>query len=160
MPSKSAIHPAIHIIFETTSAKQIQHIRLLSSDRFSMEIMGESAKHLRPLIQQWVESYLQGQKEPIPLPLAWPTVTPFQQKVYQALQEIPFGQSLAYHAVATVVGHSGAARAVGQTCGRNSFPLVIPCHRVIASQGNIGGFMRSACRFNEIKQRLLAFEAG
>lgn len=157
--SPNAPRPTLHIIFETTSDEQIRRIRLLPSNTFSSEVIGESAGILRSTIHQWLESYLDGQQQPIALPLAWPPVTPFQQKVYQALVEIPFGQRLTYQAVASLIGHPGAARAVGQTCGRNSFPLVVPCHRVVASQGNLGGFMRSASHFKDIKQSLLDFEA-
>jgi len=63
--------------------------------------------------------------------------TPFQQRVWRAISEIPAGQILRYGEMAAALG--SAARAVGQACGANPFPLLVPCHRVLGSKG-IGGF--------------------
>ena len=67
-------------------------------------------------------------------------VTPFQQKVYEALLKIPKGQVRTYAQVARAIGKPRAARAVGQALKRNRWAPMIPCHRVIASDGTLGGY--------------------
>jgi methylated-DNA-[protein]-cysteine S-methyltransferase len=85
-----------------------------------------------------IERYLADPEYRFTVPLA-PSGTPFQQRVWQALGAIAPGQSRTYGEVARMV--RSAPRAVGQACGANRIALVIPCHRVIAAMGSIGGFM-------------------
>lgn len=66
--------------------------------------------------------------------------TDFETSVWQALLEIKYGETKSYAEVAHAVGHRGAARAVGSACGKNRIGLFIPCHRVIAADGSLGGF--------------------
>jgi len=66
--------------------------------------------------------------------------TAFQQKVWRALLAIPLGRTLTYAEIATEVGSPKALRAVGGACGANQIPVLIPCHRVVASHGRLGGF--------------------
>ncbi len=80
--------------------------------------------------------------------------TPFQKRVWESLVEIPYGKILTYGQVAAGVGCPRGARAVGQAVGSNRIPIVIPCHRVIASQGKLGGF---GCGL-EVKRFLLDLE--
>lgn len=98
-----------------------------------------------------LEEYFAGRRRRFDLPLA-PAGTPFQQKVWAALRRIPFGETRSYAEIAREVGSS--ARAVGGACGANPILLVIPCHRVVAADGGLGGF--SAGLKN--KEWLLAFE--
>ncbi|HQT32291.1 MAG TPA: methylated-DNA--[protein]-cysteine S-methyltransferase [Thiobacillus sp.] len=82
--------------------------------------------------------------------------TPFQQRVWQALQAIPPGQPTTYGALARQLGT--AARAVGQACGANPLPILVPCHRVVAARG-LGGFMHAAAGAPlDVKTWLLAHE--
>ena len=67
-------------------------------------------------------------------------VTPFQRKVYEALLKIPKGQVRTYAQIARAVGRPKAARAVGQACKSNRWAPAIPCHRVVASDGKLGGY--------------------
>jgi methylated-DNA-[protein]-cysteine S-methyltransferase len=85
-------------------------------------------------------------------------VAPFHRRVYEVARTIPPGRTLAYGDVAARLGAHGAARAVGQALGRNPFPIVVPCHRVLAAGGKIGGF--SAHGGTATKRRMLAIEAG
>lgn len=80
--------------------------------------------------------------------------TPFQLKVWQALQAIPFGQTTSYEEVAVKVGNIKSVRAVGQANGKNPVAIIIPCHRVIRKSGNIGGYSGGL----EIKKFLLDWE--
>ena len=82
----------------------------------------------------------------------------FQRRVVAACREIPYGSRLTYGALARLAGSPRAARAVGNTMARNRVPLVIPCHRVIAAGGGLGGF--SAPQGTRLKRQLLAREAA
>jgi O-6-methylguanine DNA methyltransferase len=66
--------------------------------------------------------------------------TPFQRKVWRALQSIPRGETRSYGWIARKIGKPRAARAVGAACGANRVPILIPCHRAIAGDGSLGGF--------------------
>ncbi|WP_431282656.1 methylated-DNA--[protein]-cysteine S-methyltransferase [Humitalea sp. 24SJ18S-53] len=83
------------------------------------------------------DAYFDGQLSQFDLPLA-PDGSPFQQRVWACLQTIPLGQTMSYGEVAAVVGT--AARAIGQANARNPLPILIPCHRVTAGQGRLGGY--------------------
>ena len=88
-----------------------------------------------------------------------PAGTPFRQRVWAALTAIPRGQSRTYGDVARVV--NSAPRAVGQACGDNPIPLIIPCHRVVAADGSLGGFMHATGGDPiAIKRWLLAHEGA
>jgi AraC family transcriptional regulator, regulatory protein of adaptative response / methylated-DNA-[protein]-cysteine methyltransferase len=77
------------------------------------------------------------EKQSIPLVLIG---TPFQKKVWHALQAIPAGRTASYTDIAFAVGSPRATRAVGAACGKNPIGFVIPCHRVVASDGTLGGY--------------------
>ena len=81
-------------------------------------------------------------------------VTPFQKKVLTALQQIPYGETASYGEVAGRIGNPFASRAVGQANARNPIPIVIPCHRVVGSNGTLTGFGGGM----EVKQALLDLE--
>jgi methylated-DNA-[protein]-cysteine S-methyltransferase len=83
---------------------------------------------------------------------------PFHRRVYEVARGIPPGQTLSYGEIAARAGAGGAARAVGQAMGHNPFPLIVPCHRVLAAGGKIGGF--SAQGGTATKRRLLAIEGA
>jgi O-6-methylguanine DNA methyltransferase len=80
--------------------------------------------------------------------------TEFQRQVWDELQRIPAGQSKSYGEIAETLGKPGSARAVGSACGANPIPVIIPCHRVLASSKRIGGFAGGL----EWKRRLLLAE--
>jgi methylated-DNA-[protein]-cysteine S-methyltransferase len=80
----------------------------------------------------------------------------FRRQVLEVVRTIPAGETLSYGDVAVAVGSPGAARAVGQALGQNPFPIVIPCHRVLAAGGRIGGF--TAEGGTTVKARMLAVE--
>lgn len=84
-------------------------------------------------------AYFAGQRRHFDLPLA-PAGTDFQQQVWRALQEIPFGQTTTYGRLAVELGNPGATRAVGLANGRNPIGIIIPCHRVIGHNGKLTGY--------------------
>ena len=90
----------------------------------------------------------------VPLDLA--ALPPFRRKVLEVVRTIPAGETLSYGEVALAAGSPGAARAVGQALGRNPYPIVIPCHRVLGAGGRIGGF--TATGGVSVKAKMLAAE--
>jgi len=80
--------------------------------------------------------------------------TAFEQRVYRALLQVEFGRLITYGELAAQAGRPGAARAVGQAMGRNPWPIFVPCHRVVAAGGRVGGFSAGP----EWKARLLEHE--
>jgi methylated-DNA-[protein]-cysteine S-methyltransferase len=102
-----------------------------------------------------LSEYFAGKRRSFDLELA-PVGTDFQLRVWNALRAIPYGTVRNYGDIARAIGQPGAARAVGQANGGNPLPIVIPCHRVIASDGSIGGFSAGL----RLKHRLLALEGA
>lgn len=90
-------------------------------------------------IKAQLRAYFSGELKKFDLPLV-PTGTTFQQKVWNALRGIPYGKLVSYRDIATAVGNPKAVRAVGGANARNPIPVVIPCHRVIGSNGTLTGF--------------------
>ncbi len=102
-----------------------------------------------------IQDYLAGKREEFRVELDL-RATGFQIRVYAALLEIPYGEVRSYGEIAAAIGEPGAARAVGAAAGSNPLPLVVPCHRVVASGGKLGGFGGGV----GLKKRLLALEHG
>ena len=86
-----------------------------------------------------LEEYFAGQRRIFEMDLA-PRATPFQQQVLDALREIPYGETRSYRDVAQTIGNPKAVRAVGGANGNNPIAIVIPCHRVVGSNGSLTGF--------------------
>ncbi len=101
-----------------------------------------------------IRAYLAGGSDP-DVPLVLPE-DGFAARVWREIRKIPRGEVRSYGRVANALRRPGAARAVGQACGRNPVPLLIPCHRVVAADGSLGGFS-SDLRF---KRRLLEMEGA
>ncbi len=100
-----------------------------------------------------IEEFLCGQRKKFDLQLN-PAGTEFQRKVWQALTEIPYGQTISYAELAAAIGSPKAARAVGMANSRNPIPLIIPCHRVVGAGGKLTGFALGL----KIKKQLLELE--
>lgn len=103
--------------------------------------------------REQVLAFLAGERRTFALPLA-PEGTPFQQQVWTALQQIPFGETRSYGQLAAALGRPAAARAVGRANATNPICLIIPCHRVIGADGSLTGFAFG----EDLKRRLLDLE--
>lgn len=114
----------------------------------------EAYAPFRSSIAQLLE-YLDGKRQAFDIPLDL-RGTPFQGQVYQAVAGIPYGHTRSYAEIAQQVGRPRAVRAVGSANGANPLPLVVPCHRVIASDGKLGGYGGGL----PLKARLLAMESS
>jgi methylated-DNA-[protein]-cysteine S-methyltransferase len=112
----------------------------------------ENAAPLKDTIRQ-LHSYFAGKLETFDLPLA-PEGTPFQLEVWHRLCEIPYGETTSYGELARRIGNPNACRAVGLANGSNPIPIIIPCHRVIGSNGKLTGYGGGL----PIKEKLLALE--
>jgi len=110
-------------------------------------VLAEARRQLR--------AYFSGDLTTFSLPLA-PHGTPFQLTVWSALRQIPYGETRSYRELAASIGQPAAVRAVGAANGRNPIPIVIPCHRVIGSDGRLVGFGGGL----DVKRRLLDLEQG
>ena len=97
--------------------------------------------------------YLAGARRDFDLPLA-PQGTPFQQRVWAALREIPYGQTRSYRELALATGSPRGYRAVGMANHRNPIPILIPCHRVVGADGSLTGYAGGL----ELKRKLLELE--
>lgn len=98
--------------------------------------------------------YFSGMRDTFTCKTAFLSGTPFEQRVWESIRDIPFGETRTYKWVAEHIGVPHAFRAVGNALGKNPIPIVFPCHRVIESSGLIGGYSAGL----DIKQRLLDME--
>ena len=111
-----------------------------------------------PLLRRAAEElreYLAGERRKFDLPLC-PAGTPFQQKVWAALREIPYGETRSYGDIAKAIGQPQASRAVGMANHRNPLLILIPCHRVVGANGSLTGYAAGLA----LKERLLEMEKG
>ncbi|MGO9242443.1 MAG: methylated-DNA--[protein]-cysteine S-methyltransferase [Bryobacteraceae bacterium] len=108
-------------------------------------VLGDAVRQLR--------EYFAGQREVFTVPLR-PSGTPFQLRVWHALEQIPYGHTRTYLDLARALGSPGAMRAVGAANGRNPLPIFVPCHRVIGANGSLTGYGGGL----EVKRALLQLE--
>jgi O-6-methylguanine DNA methyltransferase len=153
------------IIFTDKGIRRIE-IGAQNSDYLKMTQMainsGKPAKAFviidrQELLADWkqqLESYLQGIPVNFNIPLDIREGTAFKKKVWRVLQRIPYGETRSYRWVAQQTGNACASRAVGQANAANPIPIIIPCHRVIRSDGSLGGFSSGI----NIKKELLRLE--
>jgi AraC family transcriptional regulator of adaptative response/methylated-DNA-[protein]-cysteine methyltransferase len=121
---------------------------------FAAPVVPGSNDHLKQLETE-LDDYFAGTLREFTVPLLYPG-TPFQQRVWQELLAIPYGETRSYQQLATAVGSPKAVRAVGRTNGLNRIAIVIPCHRVINKDGSLCGYGGGLRR----KQFLLELERG
>jgi len=107
-----------------------------------------------PLIKKELKEYFENGREEFTQKLEFTTGTEFDRKVWLALKEVPYGETRTYKWIAEKINHPNAFRAVGQALSRNPFPIILPCHRIIESDGSIGGYSPGV----DFKRRLLEIE--
>jgi methylated-DNA-[protein]-cysteine S-methyltransferase len=100
-----------------------------------------------------LDQYFAGSRKVFDLPLA-PNGTSFQRAVWNAIAQVPWGETLTYAELASRAGHPGSARAAGAATGRNPLSIIVPCHRIVGSDGSLTGYAGGLDR----KQKLLALE--
>jgi methylated-DNA-[protein]-cysteine S-methyltransferase len=107
-------------------------------------------------LSERLRRYARGEPVAFPDALDFSAATPFQRAVWQATRHIPYGQKRSYGWLAARVGKPRAARAVGQAMAANPWPLIVPCHRVVSSNGSLGGYGGGL----DMKERLLLLEGA
>lgn len=110
------------------------------------DLLSETEKQIR--------EYLSGKRRGFDIPFDHGK-TGFSKTVLDALLKIPYGKTVSYKELAQMSGRQNAYRAVGTACGKNPIPIIIPCHRVISSSGNAGGYAGTP----ELKKKLLELES-
>ena len=122
--------------------------------RIGAEVEPSEAK-TAPVAEQ-LGAYFAGKRRRFDLPVDLRLTTAFQRRVLLAATRVPPGDVVSYGEIARRIGQPGASRAVGQALGRNPVPIVIPCHRIVAGGGELGGYAGGPT----IKRKLLALEAA
>lgn len=148
---KIADHPRVGVRVQIEEG-EIVSTELFLTHHFVLDFSGSEQKELI----LWLEQYARRASPSISLPFQKRGLTPFQIEAHKALLNLPFGQTISYRELATALGRPKAYRAAGTACGKNRFPLLIPCHRILSSDGGLGGFSGGL----EIKRRLLEFEGA
>ena len=140
-----------------SNARECPHFLLRLREQ-GVKVVDDDGSHTARLRGQLAE-YFAGQRQDFDLALS-PVGTPFERSVWAELRRIPFGETRSYGEIAQAIGRPGAARAVGRANGANPIPIVVPCHRVIGSDGSLTGFgggLEAKSRLLEIEGRRLPF---
>lgn len=140
------------MLFTTTLKSPVGALRLFATEEALTAIYLENHKRAPDLSAspgdthpvllaacRQLEAYFAGERTTFELPLA-PAGTPFQHAVWAALREIPLGETWSYAGLARHIGREGASRAVGSANARNPLSIVVPCHRVVGSNGTLTGY--------------------
>lgn len=125
-------------LLEFTDRRMLEAQMATVRKRFGLPIVPGSHRFLEQLKEE-LERYFDGTLQRFAVPLSYPG-TPFQQNVWTQLLQIPYGETRSYQELAAAVGSPGAVRAVGRANGLNRIAIVIPCHRVINKNGDLGGY--------------------
>ena len=137
----------------TLPQRSAQEVGQLLGDSLNQAIW---SPHLFQDLRQRFKAYFSGGKVTFPDELDLSEATPFQREVWEITRLISYGETRSYLWVAKQIGRQRAVRAVGQALGRNPLPIIIPCHRVTASDGRLGGFTGGV----KMKQNLLWLEGS
>lgn len=129
----------------------------LSRELPSQSTNPKSLRHLKEATKQ-LDDYFLGKRRTFDLPLHYTTGTVFQQKVWSALLQIPYGQTRSYLDIATAIAAPKAVRAIGQANKANPIAVLIPCHRVIGKNGQLTGYMGAGESGLLLKKNLLKLE--
>jgi methylated-DNA-[protein]-cysteine S-methyltransferase len=154
MISYTKIDSPIGELLLAADDKGLRHIEFMRSHRAHPPdpAWNQDPRPLKEAIGQ-LRAYFAGKLDTFDLPLA-PEGTEFQKKVWHSLLDIPFGETISYGQLASRIGNPNASRAVGLANGSNPIPIIIPCHRVIGSNGKLTGYGGGL----PIKEKLLALE--
>jgi methylated-DNA-[protein]-cysteine S-methyltransferase len=124
------------------------------AERISPRILHAPGR-LDPVARQ-LEEYFDGQRRRFDVPIDWRLSAGFRSTVLHHLPEIGYGHTASYAAVAQLAGNPKAVRAVGSACATNPLPVIVPCHRVVRSDGGLGGYLGGV----DAKRILLTLEAA
>jgi len=137
----------------TLPQRSVQEVRQLLGDSVNRATLAPGS--FEDLMKR-LRAYFSGHKATFPDELDLSGATPFERQVWEVTGLIPYGETRSYSWVAEQIGKRGAKRAVGQALARNPLPIIVPCHRVLASSGKLGGYSGGI----EMKRHLLYLEAA
>ncbi|MGW2636082.1 methylated-DNA--[protein]-cysteine S-methyltransferase [Streptomyces sp. NPDC001348] len=143
----------VNVVFHASDAVRDRALERLAGRLGTEPVEAPGSPLLAEAIRQ-VRAYFAGERHDFELPLDWALTSGFNRQVLRELAAVPYGTVVGYGDLAGRVGQPGAAQAVGAAMGANPLPVVVPCHRVVASDGGIGGFGGGL----ETKRKLLALE--
>ncbi|MGK3943999.1 methylated-DNA--[protein]-cysteine S-methyltransferase [Streptomyces sp. RP5T] len=144
----------VNVVFHAGDQVRDKALERLASRLGAEPVEAPGSPLLAEAISQF-EAYFAGERHDFELPLDWSLISGFNRQVLRELASgVRFGQVVGYGELAGRVGQPGAAQAVGVAMGSNPLPVVVPCHRVVESDGGIGGFGGGL----ETKRKLLALE--
>ncbi|MEU6572881.1 methylated-DNA--[protein]-cysteine S-methyltransferase [Streptomyces sp. NPDC046805] len=144
----------VTVAFHATDAVRDETLKQLAA-RLGGEPVEAPGSPLLTEATRQIEAYFAGERHDFSLPLDWSLISGFNRQVLRELASgVPYGTVVGYGDLAKRVGQPGAAQAVGAAMGANPLPVVVPCHRVVESDGGIGGFAGGL----ETKRKLLALE--
>ncbi|WP_186777093.1 methylated-DNA--[protein]-cysteine S-methyltransferase [Streptomyces salinarius] len=144
----------VNVVFHATDAARGRALDRLAARLGTEPVEAPGSPLLAEAIRQ-VRAYFAGRRRDFDLPLDWSLISGFNRQVLRELASgVPYGSVVGYGDLAGRVGQPGAAQAVGLAMGANPLPVVVPCHRVVESDGGIGGFGGGV----DTKRRLLALE--
>ncbi|WP_437053515.1 methylated-DNA--[protein]-cysteine S-methyltransferase [Streptomyces sp. enrichment culture] len=144
----------VNVVFHATGTARDQALQRLTDRLGTAPVEAPASPLLTGAIRQ-VEGYFAGRRHDFELPLDWSLVSGFNRQVLRELASgVPYGSVVGYGELADRAGRPGAAQAVGLAMGANPLPVVVPCHRVVESDGGIGGFGGGV----GTKRQLLALE--
>ena len=142
------------VVASEAGLRNIIHCNSRPESVFSMKRRAEFAPKKISDIAASISAYLKGEILHFDIPLDVTSGTELQQRVWETLLEVPYGERISYTTLAGRVERPRAVRAVASACGANPIPLVVPCHRIVAKDGSLGGFAWGL----ENKEWLLAHE--
>ncbi|MFF9601625.1 methylated-DNA--[protein]-cysteine S-methyltransferase [Streptomyces sp. NPDC014684] len=144
----------VNVVFHATEGVRERALERLAARMGAQPVEDPRSPLLGEAIRQ-LEAYLAGARHDFDLPLDWSLISGFNRQVLRELaSSVPYGTVVGYGDLAGRVGQPGGAQAVGAAMGANPLPVVVPCHRVVESDGGIGGFGGGL----ETKRKLLALE--
>ena len=117
--------------------------------------LSSEAKWIRDAVAQ-IDAYFAGTGTSFMAPLDFSGATEYQQRVWKACKKIPYGKTRTYTELAAAAGAPRASRATGSALGANPLPVIVPCHRVLKTDGSLGGFSLGV----DVKKKLLSIEKG
>jgi AraC family transcriptional regulator of adaptative response/methylated-DNA-[protein]-cysteine methyltransferase len=153
-PLLAGARPEGLCLLEFTDRRALETQFTTIRQRFGCPVVPGTHEHLDQLKDE-LTGYFAGTLRDFKVPLIYPG-TPFQQKVWHQLRQIPYGQTISYEALAERIGAPGAQRAVGHANGQNRIVILLPCHRVVNKSGKLGGYGGGLWR----KEFLLNLERG
>ncbi len=141
------------VSISTNSGSLKDYIKKISTSRKNLDNISANEKKL-PILEKKILDYMEGSLKDMALEPVFLVGSEFEKKVWEAASKVPFGKTSSYREIAEICGKPQAYRAVGNAMGKNPVLILVPCHRIIKSDGSFGGFSAGP----DLKEKLLELE--